>query len=80
MKMTHSRVDGWVADAAFFFLLAMTALAMFNYVSIWVVLGCFLAYIVLGLLVACFLAKGQATQEEQPSKRKHSAEPGSLRR
>jgi len=76
MKTTSFRGDELISDVAFFFLVALTALAVMNYVSVWVVSGCFLLYIVIGILVACVLPHEQRMQEKKPGQ-KPSARPGS---
>ena len=65
MKTTPLRVEEWISDVAFFFLVALTALAVLNYISIWVVAGCFGFYILIGILIACLLPKLQGTRGKQ---------------
>jgi hypothetical protein len=63
MKTAHMRVDEWIADAAFFFLVILTVLAAFDYVSILVLSGCFFFYIAIGILAACLLPHGRGMQK-----------------
>jgi len=67
MKTAHPRVDDWISDIAFLFLVALTALAVLavlNYVSIWVLSGCFFLYVIIGILVACILSHGRGTRKK----------------
>jgi len=73
MKTSPLRVDDLISDVAFFVLVALTTMAVLNYVSIWFVAGCFALYIVVGILVACLMAKGRGTQHQEP-KRNRSAD------
>jgi len=62
MKMTLPtpvRVDEVISGVALFCLVMLTTIAMLNFVSIWVLLGCYFLYVIIGILVACALPHGQ---------------------